>query len=240
MVDTMNKHVLITGGGSGIGLACAMKFLAANYKVCITGRDQRRLEVARDSIKSTYPDAEIRTAVCDVKALAQVRSLFADLLAKESMPDILINNAGAFFASPILETSDANALEMLETNLMGPWNFLREAANFAIPTNRELHILNVLSVTALKTFPGCSFYSASKAALKTLMECARLELRGKNIRITNLFPGATETPLWGDLKMDFDKMMNPEDVAEATFNSANSGLSCLIEDIVLRPPSGDL
>ena len=103
-------------------------------------------------------------------------------------------------------------------------------------------IINILSVASKKIFTQSSVYSASKAGLEMYMNILREEVRKYNIRIINIFPGATKTAIWPDemLEQFGKRMMLPEDIAALIFSLYNSNNSVVPEEIVLRPIKGDL
>lgn len=233
------RRVLITGGGSGIGLAVAELFAAAGDAVHLVGRDEEKLKLAAAGLRASWPGADVRANPCDVGDGASIDELVRGLERTRTRPDVLVNNAGVFHAAPVLKSSAEQADEHWRVNVLGPWRLLRACAHEALEAGRGLTVANVLSVTALQPYKGCGFYGASKAALKSLMETARAELRGRGVRIVNLYPGATETPIWGGREMDYQKMMDPADVAAQVFACCAETPRTLVEDVVLRPAGGD-
>lgn len=233
------RQVLISGGGSGIGLACARRFLAAGDGVLLCGRSLERLESARRELESAH-SGRVEIQVCDVGRAEEVEVLGRILLAAARPVDVLVNNAGLFTAGSLLKAREEDARAMWETQVMGPWRLLRLCADPALRGAGGLRVINVLSVTALKAYPGCGFYGATKAALASLMETARAELRGQGVRISNVFPGATETPIWGGREMDYSRMMDADAVAAAVLACADASERALVEELVLRPSQGDL
>ncbi len=226
------KTVLVSGAGSGIGEATARAFAARDSRLIAVGR---RLDPLTElKLPDCLPIA------CDVSQPEAVNQLFSELDHRKLIVDVLVNNAGIFAADKVLEMSEEAALEQLQVNTLGAWRLLKEAASRSISAGRELTVINVLSVTALQSYKGCALYGASKAALKSLMETARMELRGKGVRITNLYPGATETPVWTNPSVDFEKMMSAEEVATAIVAAAELQGRSLVEDLTIRPTQGDL
>jgi NAD(P)-dependent dehydrogenase (short-subunit alcohol dehydrogenase family) len=234
------RQVLITGGGSGIGLAAAEVFVAAGDTVQIVGRDEEKLKLAAAGLRASWPGSKLSHETCDLAEAGQVEDLLARIRDQRQRPDILINNAGIFRAATVLRSTEEMALEQWRIHVLAPWRLLRAFAAEAIEAKRELRVVNILSVTGLQAYPGCGFYGATKAALKSLMETARAELRGKGVRITNLFPGATETPIWGGRDVDGENMMDPAEVAAQMFACCATGPRSLVEDLVMRPAGGDL
>lgn len=230
------RHVLITGGSSGIGLACARAFAAGNHQVSIVGRDPRRLEAAL----ALLPAGKAEAFTCDVGSAQAVEELGQRLRQRGVPVDVLVNGAGLFLAAPVLHAPEAQAEELWAVQVLGPWRMLKLCAAPELKGPGGLSVVNILSVTALKSYPACGFYGATKAALKNLMETARAELRQQGVRICNLYPGATDTPIWGERGMDRSRMMNVDDVAAAVLACAEDRPGSLVEDLVLRPAGGDL
>jgi len=233
------RAVLISGGGSGIGLTCARRFVQAGEAVILLGRTPERLEQARQELATAHP-GRVDTRRCDVSRAEDVEHLAAWLAGAGRRVDVLVNNAGLFLAGGVLKAGEEQARLLWETQVMGPWRLLKACADPALRGAQGLTVVNVLSVTALKAYAGCAFYGATKAALKSLMETARAELRGQGVRICNLYPGATETPIWGGRDVDHGRMMDPDDVAAAVLACAAPTPRSLVEDLVLRPALGDL
>jgi short-subunit dehydrogenase len=232
------RRILITGASSGIGYACAKRFAEGEDELLLLGRNSDRLEKCRGDVDALSKQPALSIEV-DLGGSDGIVALWKQLDAQEFLPDVLINNAGVFLPAPVLKTSPEQAASMMNTNFLAPWMMLQEASRRSIHQRKGLVVLNILSVTALKPYPACGFYGASKAALKSLMESARAELRHKDIRITNLIPGATDTPVWDGTDLDRQSMMAAEEVAEVLFQAAQPHSRSLIEDIVLRPTLGD-
>lgn len=230
------RHVLITGGSSGIGLACARLFLDKGDRVSLVGRDATRMATALRTLTHDL----VRGELCDVASPAAVDSLAARLESQGRRVDVLVNNAGLFLAAPVLNAPEEQAAQLWECQVMGPWRMLKACAAPSLRGEAGLTVVNILSVTALKSYPACGFYGATKAALKNLMETARAELRKDGVRICNIFPGATDTPIWGERGMDRTRMMPAEEVAAAIVDCAACRPGSLVEDLVMRPAGGDL
>jgi NAD(P)-dependent dehydrogenase (short-subunit alcohol dehydrogenase family) len=154
--------------------------------------------------------------------------------------DVLVNNAGLFTAATVLKTTEEQAARLWETQVLGPWRLLKVCADPALRGERPLRVINIISVTALKAYQACGFYGATKAALASLMDTARAELRHKGVGISNVYPGATETPIWGGREMDYRLMMDADAVAAAVLACADASDRALVEELILRPAGGDL
>ncbi len=237
-MSTKSKIILITGASSGIGAACSKRFALAGFEVWMLARDEKKLKHCAQAIEAKKAGC-LRLFPIDLCDAAQLTAFWTDRVKENSLPDVLVNNAGEFIAKPVLKIQREEAQRLFELNLMVPWEMLVSAAKLSIEKQRQLSVLNVLSVTALQSYPACGMYGASKAALKSLMESARSELRAKGVRITNILPGAVDTPIWDGFGMNTEVMMDPDEVASVIFHACEAHPRTLVEDIVLRPTSGD-
>ena len=107
---------------------------------------------------------------------------------------------------------------------------------------RRGHIINVLSVAAKTVFEESSVYSASKAGLLALANSLRAEVRKFNIKVTNIFPGSIDTPMWDSrIRARFrNRMLSPAEVAKIIVQAADQPKKVVVEDVIIRPIKGDL
>jgi short-subunit dehydrogenase len=108
--------------------------------------------------------------------------------------------------------------------------------------NKSGTIINILSVAAKKIFTNSSIYAASKAGLELFSKVLREEVRELNIRIINIYPGATSTEIWPENAIDkfSDKMMSPEKLANFIYDIYANTSDLSPEEVVVRPITGDL
>jgi len=131
--------------------------------------------------------------------------------------------------------------DVINTNLLGSIYTIKAVLPHFI-RNGEGTIINVLSVVTEKTFTNSSVYSASKMGLLGYARVLREEVRKYNIRVINVIPGATETPIWTREMRDdnSERMMNPESIARLMVSAFLQSDNLVVEDIVVRPLQGDL
>jgi 3alpha(or 20beta)-hydroxysteroid dehydrogenase len=183
MFSLKDKIAIVTGGGSGIGLATARRFAAAGAKVVIANRSDSSSLAA--SFGGEYLPA-------DVGEESQVKALVAEVVRRHGRVDILVNSAGVIDdMGPITEMRAAAMRRHFEVNTMGIWSAIRYAA----PHMRDGSIINVSSVAALLGVATYAAYSASKAAVVSLTQTAAVELAGQGIRVNCVCPGSIDTPM---------------------------------------------
>lgn len=182
----MNKIALITGATSGIGNATLRKFIAEGFFVVGVGRNQNKL----DELKNEFKDS-IDVFRADVSKKEDRINLVEYLKSKKYELDVLVNSAGILRNGTIENTSLEAWNEMIETNLTSTFHLM----NLCIPLleKKKGSIVNVSSVTGLRSFPNILAYCVSKAGVDHLTRCAALELAPKGIRVNAVNPGVVVT-----------------------------------------------
>lgn len=236
--DAQNKVAVITGGGSGIGLAMARTFAASVYSVVITGRDAKRLDSAAAEISADHK--KVSGITCDVRDPESVQKLFREVSKLHSTIDVLINNAGiAHSLAPVDDLSVETWKQVIDTNLTG--TFLVTRAGLPLMRTGGT-IVNNLSVAALQPFAGMSAYNASKFGALGFTHALREDLRKRGIRVLALLPGATDTEIWGQFwpEAPKEKMISAETVAQAVLHAVSAPANTAIEEIRIGPAAGVL
>jgi 3-oxoacyl-[acyl-carrier protein] reductase len=236
--EAQNKVAVITGGGSGIGLAMARTFVASGYSVLITGRDPKRLRSAAAEISAD--EKQVSGITCDVRDPESVEKLFREVSKQYSTIDVLINNAGiAHSLAPVDQLSIETWREVIDTNLTG--TFL--VTHAALPLMRAGGtIVNNLSVAALQPFAGMAAYNASKFGALGFTHALREDLRKRGIRVLALVPGATNTEIWSQFwpGAPKEKMISAGTVAQAVLHAVSAPANTAIEEIRIGPAAGVL
>ena len=236
--DGQDKIAVITGGGSGIGLAMARTFAVSGYSVVITGRDLNRLHVATEELSRTK--SNVTSVACDVRDPASVEKLFHEIGKHYSTINVLINNAGvAHGLAPVDQLPVETWKEVIDTNLTGTFLVTRAALPLMRPGGT---IVNNLSVAALQPFAGMSAYNASKFGALGFTHALREDLRKRGIRVLALLPGATSTDIWSQFwpGAPREKMISAEAVAQAVLHAVSAPANTAIEEIRIGPAAGVL
>ena len=192
------RSALITGGGSGIGLATARRLAAEGARLLLVSRSRQRLEAARAELAGA--GAEVEFAVGSVANASDVEAVVAR--ARDFLPriDVVVNNAGIGIDVPFLETEERVWDATFEVNVKGVYMLSQRAAIHMTADGKGGAIVNVSSMDALVPETGYAAYSASKAAVLTLTKAMAGELAASQIRVNAVSPGWTHTEiLAGDL-----------------------------------------
>jgi NAD(P)-dependent dehydrogenase (short-subunit alcohol dehydrogenase family) len=172
----MAKTIVITGAGSGLGKHLARRFAADGDQVVLLGRTLSKIEAIA---ASAGPNA--MAVACDVGDADSVRAAFARIAERHPKIDVLINNAGVFEPSLLVEATDEHILKHLHTNLAGAMFCIRAA----IPLmERGGHLVNVSSESVDMFYPHHLAYQASKGGLERMSRWLEEEVEPQGIRVT--------------------------------------------------------
>lgn len=203
-----DKNVLITGGGSGIGLAIAKAFVEAGSNVIICGRNQQKLEKAKSEVHA------LNIAVCDVTSDQQIQDLVKKTNEEFGGIDVLVNNAGVFQSMNYEKENVSMEIQMkeVEIDFMGP---LRMIHHFLpeLKKKSQAAIVNVSSGLAFVPLAMAPVYCATKAGLHSWTRSLRWQLKNTGIKVFELMPPLVETDMVEDFKDN--PMMKPEALAKS-------------------------
>ena len=232
------RIVLVSGAGSGIGEALARRFACEGDVVIGYGRNAARLKTLANRISRSGGD--FIPVQCDVRSEASIRAA-ARKVARLGKVDILVNNAGVTYFKDFISMTTKEFDHVMETNVRGMFLLTSAVLPSMLKMRRGL-IINILSYAAKTVYTGSSVYAASKSAGAAMMSVLREEVRDKNIKVVNVYPGASVTPMWSvKARSRFKhRMMRPEDVAEFIVATAGMPVSIMVEEIAFRPQLGDL
>ena len=188
LLNFKGRVVLVTGAGNGLGAGIAARFAEAGADVAIHYRGN--LEGARSvagRIKALGSRALLVQA--DLTQQGAAESVVTEAVKKFGRLDVLVNNAGIYPMTPLLEIKQDEWQEVINTNLNGAFLCLQAAASQMIAQRDGGSIVNIISIEAFNPAPGHSHYSASKAGLDMLGRTAARELGKYGIRVNSVAPG---------------------------------------------------
>lgn len=216
--------VVITGGSSGIGEACAHRFARGGARLALVARREDRLQRVAERARALGAEAhvipvDLASGDAAARAIADAESSLGEI-------DVLVNNAGFGLYAPLESVRREDLERLFAVNTFAPL----ATAQAALPGMRRRgrgHIINVSSVVGKRALPMTGAYGASKYALHGLSDALRVELRGTGVEVSVVCPGFTRTE-FSDHVVDYgiergrpgSSAMSAERVAEAIFECA--------------------
>lgn len=239
MNSIKERKALITGASSGIGKAVALSFAQAGIHVALVSRSQDKLEAVAQTAREAGVQA--KAYAVDLARVEQVKEKISAIASDFGPIDILVNNAGMGYTGTVMETPLADWQHVLDLNLTSVFQCIQGVLPM-MRDRRQGTIINVVSVAGQQVFSGWGAYCVSKFGLMALSKALAAEERANGIRVTAIFPGAVNTPLWDadTVQADFDRsaMLTPEIVAQSILQTALLPEQAVIEQLTLMPSGG--
>ncbi len=219
------KVVVITGAGTGIGLAAAKRLGEAGAKIVICGRTMETLEEGKKEVEELGGEAYAYT--CDLSDMESCDSFIKEVLDNHGQIDILINNAGRSIRRAVEHSYD-RFHDFERTMQLNYFGCLRLSLGVlpGMSKRRDGHIINISSIGVVGPPARFSAYIASKSALEGWTRCAECEFIDRNIHFTNINMPLVRTPMIGPTKVyDYAPVLSPEEAAD------------MVVDAVVNKPS---
>jgi NAD(P)-dependent dehydrogenase (short-subunit alcohol dehydrogenase family) len=192
---------VVSGGGSGLGREVALELARRGYDLALLGRRREPLE---ETLALAGQRERGLILPCDVRDAVALERCAGEVQARWEAAALVVPAAGVTCIAAVEETSPDDFAAIVDTNLTGVFLLIRAL----LPAMRKRGrgwIIPLLSVAARRGFPGWGAYCASKWGLAGLVEVLREELRGSGVRISALYPGATDTPIWDRLSGEWNR-----------------------------------
>ena len=182
------KVAIVTGASSGIGEATARELVGRGAAVALVARSGEKLA----SLERTISASGGRTIVVptDVSDAESVRAMVERVVGEFGGVDVLVNSAGLGLSGRVAELRAEDLRYVFEVNLIGPLNCIQATLPHMKPGGR---IINVSSVVGKRAIPKVGGYCASKFALNALTDALRVEVAGRGVTVTSVYPGTTRT-----------------------------------------------
>lgn len=181
------RIALVTGGGTGIGRACALLLAERGAKVFVLGRTQEKLEAT----KSLAAPGSIETIVADVRESDQVDAALTRILERGNL-DILVNNAGGQFISAAEQITPKGFRAVMRLNLDATWYLTTQAAARSMLPHGYGKVV-CITMTPSRGLPGMTHSSASRAAVESLVRTWAAEWASRGVRAVAIAPGIVHT-----------------------------------------------
>jgi short-subunit dehydrogenase len=230
----------VTGASQGIGRAIAVALAKSGRNVVVSARSEEKLNTLVEELRGL--GVEALAAPCDVRNEDEIKATVTSIKKIFGRtPDILINNAGAGGWPAFSKLSIEEFDDTIRTNLVGHFICIREVLPGMLERGKGT-IIEILSTASKRAYPHGAAYIASKHGALGMIESVRDEVRSKGVKVIGVVPGATETDIWSQEMRDEhrERMMQPEDVAQAVIGLLALPDRALPEELILRPIGGDL
>ena len=215
-------YALITGATGGLGKAFVYTLAARGENLLLTGRSAEKLALLKADLQEKYPQADVRVYPADLSSEDSRAKMMEEITAEGLLVSTLVNVAGADVQKGLTEYTQEKIAFQCRVNFEAAVSMCR----FAIERKAErLEIVNISSVSGIYPMPYFAIYSATKGALTSFSQSLRAEMKGKNVAVTAILPGAMPTRedikeqikgqgLWGKLAAK-----TPEAVAKASLKA---------------------
>jgi len=184
-----NKVAIVTGGGSGIGLAIAEKLAGSGMKTIVVGRDEAKLATAKEKL-----GANCVSYRCDLNDLSTIPTLVNTIVKEHGRIDVLVNNAGINMKKEFTEVSDEDFQKIILTNVTAIFSLSREVVKCMLERGGGA-IINISSMASQYGIPKVIAYTASKSAIEGMTRAMAVELSPKGIRVNCVAPGFIATDM---------------------------------------------
>jgi len=214
------QSIYITGASSGIGTALARAVAGPDVTLGLVARRMERLEALRDEL--TPQGARVHVYQADVRDRERMAEVGRQFAEEADGISLAIANAGLSLNDKLLEGDPTRMNEVVSINVLGVLNTLTPLVPTMVRQGAG-HMVTIGSVAGFRGMPGKAGYSGSKAAVKTIMDSWRVQLKPHGVRVTTICPGFIETELTGQNAYRMPFIMSAEKAARLTLRAVQRG-----------------
>lgn len=233
-----DKVVLIVGGSGAIGGACGKRFGRAGARVVLAARDRGRAETVAKEINSEGGEAYVIGV--DVTDLASVSKMAREVTGDLGAIDVLVNAFGTAVMQPLLDIRPQDAKEMFDVNVYGTFLVTQTVVRY-MATAKKGRVIMLPGSLGRYAMKNTSVYAASKFAVTGFTKALVEENKRSGVTFSLMHLGGVDTPLWKtdtvDMRVQPEKMLSPEQAAEAVFYAADQPADSVLNEVVLQPAS---
>ena len=227
------KKALVTGTSSGLGKYISIELSKKKIKVIGIARNKKKLEALKKIIGNKYFDY----VIFDLKQIDEIEKISKIILMKEKFIDILINNAGIYKQSDLQNTKISEINDLIDTNLKAPIILTKIFSQIMKKKNKG-YIVNISSIAGKIPINNSSVYCGTKFGLHGFGSALNKELKDNGIKVSTIFPGGINTPLWKNTKYkpgNLKKALHPKDVFRIIDIILKLGRNTNFNEAVLTP-----
>ena len=233
------NNVLITGASKGMGRAIAIAFAKQGLNLALCSRNDHELLLLQEELKKINPGIKVLIRQTDCSIKEEVLA-FAGYAEQElGFIGVVVNNVGIYEPSSILDDEENTFDKLLNTNLMPSYQLYRYFGKTMMAAGKG-HIFTICSIAAKEPVKEAGMYSVTKIALLGLSNIMRLEMQEYGVKVTAILPGSTLTDSWKDTSLPADKFVLPDDIASAIVCAYNMSAGANVDEIIVKPVSGQL
>lgn len=233
----MSQNCVVTGATSGIGMAIALALSAPGVKLGLIGRDSRRLEAVSGEVRTR--SAHVEQYRLDLESGDEIRNVASEIGKCFGGVDVLVHSAGVFRMGTLADVRMSDLDLLYRTNVRGPYELTQALLPMLIASKGQIVFIN--SSVGLTARAGVGAYAATKHALKAIADSLRAEVNELGVRVISVYPGRTATPQQERICQQEqrpyqpDRLLQPEDVAQAVLNALAMPRTAEVTDIQIRP-----
>ena len=232
-------NAIVTGTTKGIGSAIVRQLAAHNFNIVLCSRNQQELDAQLAELREANPKLRFYGMKADMENMTDVKEFAKFSLKCLGSADVLVNNAGLYIPSDVLQEEESSLERQMKVNVFAP-HYLSKFIAESMKLKSAGHIFNICSIASVKPVINAGSYSISKAALLSLSKVLREALMPFGIKVTAILPGATLTDSWAGTTLPSERFIAPEDVASSIINCLQMSAGANVEEVLIRPLKGDI